>query len=135
MAVNTRISTTLANARLTGAQTLFDGGFIDIYDGTQPATPETPAGANLLVTLTLGTPSFGTAANKSISANAITSGVAILTGVAAWCRITQLDHLTVLMDGSVGTASANVVLNSVNIGAGATVSCSSFTDSIPMQGA
>lgn len=134
MAVNTRSSTVLANARLDNANALFNSGKILIYDGAQPATPETSlSGQNLLVTLVFGSTGFGAAVNKVATANAITSGTAVFTGTASWCRITKSDD-TVLMDGSVGTATSNIILNSVAIGIGATVSCSAFTLTLPMQG-
>jgi hypothetical protein len=135
MAVNTRSSTVLANARLDNANALFNSGKILIYDGAQPATPETTlSGQNLLVTLTFNTSAFAGAVDKVATANSITSGTAVFTGTASWCRITKSDD-TVLMDGSVGTATSNIVLNSVAIGIGALVSCSAFTLTLPMQGA
>ena len=63
-------ASTEANA-LVGAFT--NSSIIKIYDGTQPATPETAVTTqNLLATITLpASPAFGAAANGVITANAI----------------------------------------------------------------
>jgi hypothetical protein len=139
MALNTRTSLILDAAKLDGTKALYDSGWIDIYDSTgggQPATPETSEGTNvLIVSLRFGATAFPAAVGRVATANPITSGTAIATKTATWCRITESDHTTVLEDGSVGTATSNIVLNAVDIVTGATVSCSSFTRTSPMQGA
>lgn len=137
MALNTRISTVAANAQLDALAPLANDGYIRIYDGSQPATPETAIGAQvLLAELRFGVTAFAAAASKQIVANAITDdSSANATGTATWCRILKSDGTTVLWDGSVGTSSANIILNSVAISAGARVSISALTMDLPMQGA
>ncbi len=139
MALNTRTSLVLDAAKLDGTKALFDSGWIDIYDSTgagQPATPETAITTQILiVSLRFAATAFPVAVGRVATANAITSGTAVATKTATWCRIYQSDHTTVLSDGSVGLATSNIVLNAVDIVTGATVSCTSFTRTSPMQGA
>jgi hypothetical protein len=136
MALNTRISVNARNVQLDALRVLLDGGFLRIYDGAQPASPDTAVTTQvLLAELTLANPAFGASVNGVITANAITAdSSANATGTAAWFRATKADG-TAVIDGSVGTATANLILSSVNIVAGAPVSVSSWTHGLPMQGA
>lgn len=107
---------------------LMDAGFIDIYDGEQPANGDsTIKDQKLLVSLTFSTPAFSASVAGSITANAITSGIAVASGIATWARMYRSDHRTSVMDVSVGTKAANMILPTTAIAAGITVSCSSFT--------
>ena len=132
MAENLKISNALANAEATAAATLFNSGYLRIYDGTQPATADTAIGSQvLLAELTFNATAFGAPVNGVLIANAITSDAsANATGTATWYRCLKSDGTSALCDGSVGTASANLVLNSVSISAGATVAVSSFTHTV-----
>jgi hypothetical protein len=59
--------------------------------------------------------------------NAITSDTsADATGTAAFYRALKSDGTSVVMDGSVGTSSADLVLNSTAIQSGAQVDVTSF---------
>lgn len=139
MALNTRTSETLDNAKLDSTKALFDSGWIDIYDSTgagQPATPDTAITTQILIaSLRFAATAFPAAVTRVATANTIVSGTAVATKTATWCRIYQSNHTTVLCDGSVGTAASNIVLNAVDIVTGATVSCSAYTRTSPMQGA
>lgn len=42
------------------------------------------------------------------------------------------DGTTVVMDGSVGTATANLILSTTSISSGVTVNCSSFTHTVAL---
>lgn len=107
---------------------LCNGGTLKIYDGTQPATADTAITTqNLLATLTLGNPAFGSAAAGVATANAITGDTsADATGTASWFRVLTSAAATVF-DGSAGTASADLILNSTAIQSGASVTISSLT--------
>jgi hypothetical protein len=106
-----------------------NNGYIRIYDGTQAATADTAVGAQvLLAELRFGADAFPAASNGVLTANAITDDAsANATGTASWFRVLASDGTTVKFDGSVGTSSADMILNSVAISAGAAVSISSFT--------
>jgi hypothetical protein len=135
MALNTRLGVAARNAAIDAICALVNGGYLRLYDGSQPATPADAPGATLLAELTLNATAFQAAVNGQATANAITDdSSANAGGTATWCRVLKSDGTTAIWDGSVGTATANVVLNSTSISAGARVSISSMTFSLPMQG-
>lgn len=129
MATNPKYSNTCVNAEANAIGDALNNGFIRIYSGTQPTDADTAIGAQtLLAELTFGADAFGAAVAGLITANAITSDTsANATGTASFARILASNGTTVYFDGTVDTAAANVVINSVAISAGATVSCSSLT--------
>lgn len=129
MAANPKFSDTMVNAEANAIGDALNSGFIRIYDGSQPANADTAvSGQTLLAELTFSADAFPAAVAGLLTANAITSdSSANATGTASWARILASNGTTVWFDGSVGTASANVVINSTAISAGATVSCSSLT--------
>ena len=100
---------------------------IKLYSGTQPANANTAISSQtLLVSLSIAG-SFGTDSNGTITIGSVTSGTAVATGTASFFRIFKSDGTTVVMDGSVGTASADMILNSTSIVTSQTVSISSGT--------
>lgn len=129
MALNPKFSNVCVNAEADAIGNALDTGFIRVYDGAQPANADTAVGAQvLLAELRFNAAAFPAAVAGLLTAGAITDDAsANATGTAAWARILASDGTTVYFDGSVGTAAANVVLNTVSIVAGAVVSCSSFT--------
>lgn len=133
MANNLKTSIVARNAELDALAVLANSGKLRIYDGSQPATPETAiSGQNLLAELTMNATAFGAASGGVITANAITSDTdADATGTASWYRLFQSDGTTVLWDGSVGTSSADIVMNSVAIQIHAQVSVSILTYTLP----
>lgn len=129
MALTPKYSDTMVNAEANAVGDALNSGYIRIYDGSQPATADTAVGAQvLLAELRFGADAFGAASGGTITANAITDdSSANATGTAAWARILASNGTTVWFDGSVGTATANVILNTVSIVSGAVVSCSALT--------
>jgi hypothetical protein len=129
MALNPKFSTTAVNAKADAIGNALDSGYIRIYDGAQPADANTAVGAqNLLAELRFNAAAFPPAVAGVITANAITddSG-ANATGTATWARILASDGTTVWFDGTAGTGTVNLVLNTASIVTGAVVSCSAFT--------
>src|SRR5215217_7735730 len=114
MALNLKTSITARNAALDAIGPLANTGYIRIYDGTQAATPETAIGAQvLLAELRFNATAFPAASGGVLTANAITSDTSNnATGTASWYRALKSDGTTVLWDGSVGTSSADMILNS-----------------------
>ena len=55
------------------------------------------------------------------------SGTAVASGTATFFRIYKSDGTTVVMDGSVGTSSADLVLNTTTVATNDTVAISSGT--------
>jgi hypothetical protein len=129
MALNPKFSNTCVNAEADAIGNALDSGYIRIYDGTQATNADTAVGAqNLLAELRFTAEAFPAAVVGLLTAGAITDdSSANLTGTATWARILASDGSTVWFDGSVGTASANVILNTTSIVSGAVVSCSAFT--------
>ncbi len=129
MATNPKRTNAAATAACDAMAVLANGGFLDIYDGAQPATADTAVGAQVkLASLPLSATAFAGAVNGVATANAITSDAsADATGTAAWFRVFKSDHTTAVWDGSVGTAAADLVLNSTAIQIGAQVSVTSLT--------
>lgn len=137
MALDTRDSVTTRNAATDAKAALWNSGKLRLYSGTRPATPETALSGNtLLAELTMNATAFGASTSGTATANAITAdSSADATGTATFARVFKSDGTTVLTDLEVGTATANIVLNTTSIVAGAAVSISSLTLSTPMQGA
>jgi hypothetical protein len=129
MALNTQMADVAVNAEADALTPLFANGYLRIYSGTQPATADTALSGNtLLAELRFGATAFGSASSGVLTANAITSdSSADNSGTASFFRALKSDGTTALMDGSVGTSSANMVVATTTITAGQTVSCSSFT--------
>lgn len=127
MAKNIQLSDAIVNAQATVIATALNGGFMDIYDGTQPATSDTAITTQVKgVRLTFGSPAFGSPNSGVITANPMTAGIATTGITPTWVRLLKSDG-TVVMDASVGTDSAtnNVVLGAFQLGAN--VSCAGFT--------
>lgn len=114
-------------------------GLLRIYDGTQPAGgPDEAVGTQtLLAELTLSDPAFGAAADAApggqATANAISDDPsANATGTASWFRAVDSVGVAVI-DGDVSATGGggDLELNSTSISAGATVSVTSWTVTMP----
>ena len=133
------ITQAVAQAMMVSFNTAVDAGtaaVVNIYDGTPPATADTALSSNnLLAQLTCSTTAFGTptTANPSVAtANAITAdSSADSTGTASFFRILTQNAGTVCLQGNVGTATADMILNTTAITSGSTVSITSATVSLP----
>ena len=129
MALNPKRSNAAVNAAADAVCPLLNNGYLRIYNGTQPATADTAiSGQTLLAELRFNATAFGAASNGVATANALTAdSSADNTGTASWFRALKSDGTSTVFDGSVGTSAADLVLNSVLISAGASVSVTSFT--------
>ncbi len=100
---------------------------INLYSGTQPANANTAISTQtLLVELTISG-GFGTDSNGTLTFNTVSNGTAVASGTASFFRIFKSDGTTVVMDGSVGTSSADLVLNTTTIATNDTVAITSGT--------
>ena len=130
-----RLSTTARNALANAIKTAIDtgagaGGTIKIYCGSQPATPQDTATGTLLVTLTLGDPSFGSphrghhrqrhrpGERRSYQYRGVSGRIADCDGNA-------------IMDVDVGTSGATINLNTTSIVSGGPVAITSATITMP----
>lgn len=129
MPLNPKLANAGANAAADATCALLNTGYLRIYDGTQAVDADTAVGAQvLLAELRFGATAFGAAVAGVATANAITQdSAANATGTATWFRALKSDGTTAVFDGSVGTATSNIVLNSVAIQINAAVSVSALT--------
>ncbi len=131
----TNLTDLAVNVEANAFSALLDGGFIDICGGKQPDSANAPmSGQKRAVTLAFGSPAFGPSKAGVIVANKIAPGVSENSvNPVTWARIYRSDHKTPVMDVSVGTRDAVVILPTVNIPANITVTCSSFSHVIPSR--
>lgn len=132
MAMNTQLSNIAVNVQADALGALLNNGYLRLYSGSQPATADTAlAGNTLLAELRFGATAFGAAVGGLLTANAISADTsADNTGTASFFRALKSDGSTVVMDGTVGTATANMIIASTAISAAQTVSCSAFTHDV-----
>lgn len=134
MALNPHLSAVRRKAALDTITAACSSGILRIYTGAQPATADTAIGAQIdLADLTLSATAFNapsavSATDYVITANTITpDSSANATGTAAWFRLWDSAGTTPILDGTVGTAGTDLIINSVSIAAGGAVSASSLT--------
>jgi hypothetical protein len=150
MAVSTKIDYTMAAILADAITALIDtgtGAIINIYDNTAavPADCEAGNGANvLLATILMGATAFGAAADQTPNARIGAIGVPLsdtdadATGTAAYFRVytttgTQNDagKVKCWIQGTVGTATSDLIMDSVNIAAGGTATINTYYITIP----
>lgn len=125
MALNPKYSEVAVNAKANAQAALLNGGFLEIWSGTQPVTADTVLGSQVkLARLTFGSPAFGPASGGVCTANTIQQDSSATGGTAGWCRLCKTDG-SVVMDGSVGLSGCNVNLDNLTIGAGNAVAITS----------
>lgn len=132
MASNLKYSAVLKNAQQNAITSTVGGSAVlNIYNGTQPASPDTAiTSQTLLVSLTCNATFAPAASGGVLTLNSISSGTGTAgagTGTAAtWFRITTSGAVAHI-DGTVGTSSSDLNLNNTNIAQGQTVSVTSWT--------
>jgi hypothetical protein len=128
MANSPKFANVTVNAEADALARLLDNGYLRLYSGSQPTNADTALGAQvLLAELRFNATSAPAASAGVLTFNALTSDTsADATGTAAFYRALKSDGSTVVMDGSVGTSSADLVLNSTAIQSGAQVDVTSF---------
>lgn len=91
------------------------GAIIHLYAGTQPASANDPITTQVLLVSLPISGVFGTDVNGTLTLNAVTPSIVVAAGTATFFRITKSDNTTVVLDGSVGTTSADLILTEVNL--------------------
>lgn len=112
-------------------------GIIKIWSGSMPANCEAADTGTLLATLTLSNPAFPASATNTSPAGAKATASAITddsdadaTNTAGYFR--GYDGAgTCVIQGDCGTSAADMILNTVSIVQHATISCSSWTVTLP----
>lgn len=141
MAANTFISPAAAKAGLDAILAKLNvsaaAGHIKIFTGAAPATCGTADSGTLLSTLTLSVTSFPASVDGSTTglmnatANTITADTnAAATGTAGYFRGYDSAGVCVIQ-GTVGTSAADMILNTTSIVAGSTVSITSWVVTMP----
>lgn len=125
-----KMSTTFRNAMADEMGASLDSGYIEFRSGTQPANPQTAATGTLLATVTLSSNAFGSASSGVITANFIGVVEIDTTGTVAWARLYQADD-TVVLDCSVGTSSADIIVSSTAFTAGVSLEYDTVTYTHP----
>ena len=128
MALNLNYSTTIRNAGLDAITTAIgSNGKLRIYDGTQPTNVGTAIGAQvLLADLALSATAAPGASSGVLTLSAISNETsADNSGTASWGSLLTSSNVRVA-DFTVGTSGTDMILDSVSITVGQTVSVSSF---------
>ena len=129
MANNLKYSAALKNARLDQITSKVGAsGLLRIYDGTQPANPDTAVTSQVkLAELTCDATAFaGAASGGLLTANAISNANAVASGTASWFRLCKSDG-TAVADGTVGASGTDLIIDNTSINSGQTVSVTSLT--------
>lgn len=107
---------------------------IEIRTGSKPATPETAASGTLLASITIAswtaaTPGAGQVTGSNPAAVAISA-----SGTAAHFRA-KTSGGTAVLDGTVGTSSADMILDSVTLVSGGSLDLGSPVLTVPVTAA
>lgn len=140
MALNPYLTQAVGKAALDSIVDTLDvggAGTIKIYTTAQAATANTALGAQvLLATLTYSATAYGnaTTADPTVAtAASITSdSSADATNTAVWARHAN-GSATTVFDCSVGTATSDIIFNTVAFVSGATVAISALTVTLPLH--
>ena len=137
MAHDMKISDETADVQGDATAALYNDGYLRIYEGAVPATANTALTTQvLLAEPRFANPAIASSVNGVLTANpmiADSSANASATTGADFYRTFRLDGTTVISQGTVGPvgSGSDCELNSVMIAAGAEVSVTSFTHTIP----
>lgn len=133
MASNLKLAVATRNAMLDAITSAVGANaLLDIYSGTQPAGPGTAITTQTKLAQLACSATFAPGASSGVlTANAITSdSSANASGTATWYRLTTSGG-TAVVDGTVGTTSSDLVLNTASIVSGGPVAVTSFTYTAP----
>lgn len=120
-------NTTLKNTRMDAVDTAANAGSGDAK--LEIGTDSGSAYGSTLVSIDLNDPAFGAASGGVITLDNTPepSGTAGATGTAAFARIRDSDDNDIVTGLTVGTGSEDIVLDSVSISSGQTVTITSGT--------
>lgn len=137
MPLNPKTNITSRNAALNTIFNTLNNGSLRVADGTQPTDADTALGAQVaLADLTFGATAFAAASAGSKAANAIAQDSSInANGTASWATLQDSGVAfsganARVHDMSVGTATSNLIFNSVAFSSGAACQVTSLTVSM-----
>lgn len=132
MPSNLKYSAVLKNAQQASiTSTLGASAVLNIYSGSQPASPDTAITSQTLLAALTCNATFAPAPSGGVlTLNAISNGTGTAAAgagtLATFFRMTTSGG-TAHIDGTVGISNADLNLNNTNIATGQTVSVTSFT--------
>jgi hypothetical protein len=117
------------NAMTQLASDIGENCVIKIFTGTAPSSCGDSNSGDLLVTFNGNISGFGTATNGVLTVNPISNAIATQSGTAGYFRIypSSATSTNAVMQGSCGTASADMILTSTSITIGQAVQFTSMT--------
>lgn len=136
MANNPKFAVASRNTELNAMTPDFDAGFLRLYTGAQPASPDVAlAGTHtMLAELVFQNPGFQAAASgvvvsQDFEAPVLAHGTAVASGLATWWRCFKTDGTTALLDGTIaegdvaaaiiaGPSAQDMTISKANIVAG-----------------
>lgn len=128
MALSPKTSVASRNLSLNAAYDVLNNGFLRIYSGTKPTDADTALSGNtVLIEYALGATAFSAASGGSKVMNAVSSATAAASGTATFYSLVKSDGTTRVADGTVGTATSDMIVSSTTITAGQTYSGPSLT--------
>jgi hypothetical protein len=136
VSLNPQLTRASASAMAEALSALLNNGYLRIYTGPQPADADTALTTQVLLAELRFNADFAPAAVDGVlTANAIVADPAAnASGFAEWARLLAADGATVVMDGTVDTIDANIILTTTDIVAGSNVPVSSLVISMPLAG-
>lgn len=103
-----------------------NAGLLRIFTGSAPADCVTAFTGTKLSEHTLGSP-FAPGTSAGVQSPTLPANVnALATGTAGYWRVYKADGTTCVIQGSVGTSGADLVLNTLSLVTGGPVQCNSW---------
>jgi hypothetical protein len=134
--LNTQLSNRTVNRQAQSIIDDLDDGYFEIYTAPQPPNADTPVAAQqLLAQLRFASPAAPAPVDGVINFTNPDPVNGLLTGNAAFYRWLMADGVTVVMDGSIGTTQANMILNNIKIVSGAKVTLTAVSHTVEKSGA
>jgi hypothetical protein len=128
--MSTQLSERIVNGQAAIVADLLRDGFLDLYDGVQPDSPEVGV-VNQVFLGSVRFTGFTEPNGGLIYAFPITGGVAIESGSATWARLYRSDHRTPVMDVSVGETDADCIVRSSKVERGTLIEFEAFEYQVP----
>jgi hypothetical protein len=135
MAELCRITPAAANAACNAITALINAGaagYLICYTGAQPATCAEAASGSEVFTTTTVADMFAGASDGVAALNAALQDASATGGTAGYFRLVATTDSTPVLQGTVGTATSNLILNTVTIGAASVVDITALTVTVPL---
>lgn len=131
MTINTQLSDRTVNRQAQAIIDDLNAGYLRIYSGPQPLSADVPISSQILLAeQRFGSPAAPAPLNGVISFSNPVARNALADEKAVFYRYFMADGSTAILDGSVGTANANMVLSNTKLVAGAKVTLTNLTHTV-----